>query len=165
MTTSTTPQCSLGRNSVTSRRSPSSCANAAVVAEAVPSRAESLVGSSCEEFQASETGRQSLRKRTDCRSLGVLQPWAMSGSRGEWGLPPDMALAVSPIGEIGKCYSGSYPFISPAAFNAFWKIVCSPRMISSSSPATAVPGSMPSSCSRLAMIRSCAASGRLNAIG
>jgi hypothetical protein len=49
----------------------SSCASAAVVAEAVPSRAESLVGSSCEEFQASETGRQSLRKRTDCRSLRV----------------------------------------------------------------------------------------------
>src|SRR5215471_1371609 len=42
----------------------------------VPSRAESLVGSSCEEFQASETGRQSLRKRTDYRSLRVLQPWA-----------------------------------------------------------------------------------------
>jgi hypothetical protein len=54
------------------RRSPSS--SAAVVAEAVP--AESLVGSSCEEFQASETGRQSLRTRTDCRSLRVLQPWA-----------------------------------------------------------------------------------------
>jgi hypothetical protein len=60
------------------RRSPSSCASAAVVAEAVPSRAESLVRSSREEFQASETDRQSLRKRTDCRSLRVLQPWANS---------------------------------------------------------------------------------------
>jgi hypothetical protein len=48
-------------------------------AEAVPSKAESLVRSSCEEFQASETGRQSLRKRTDCRSLRVLQPWDTSG--------------------------------------------------------------------------------------
>jgi hypothetical protein len=64
-------------------RSPSSCASAAVVAEAVPGRVESLVGSSCEEFQASETGRQSLRKRTDCRSLRVLQlgpGWDVWGS-------------------------------------------------------------------------------------
>jgi Ankyrin repeats (3 copies) len=64
------------RNSATSRRLPSSCASAAMVP-----KARSEPGGKCgrvrrEEFQASETGRQSLRKRTDCRSLRVLQPWA-----------------------------------------------------------------------------------------
>jgi hypothetical protein len=56
-----------------------------------------------------------------------------------------------------KMNSGTYHFVSPAALNAFRKIVCSPRMISPSSSATAVPGSMPSSRTRLAILGSCAA--------
>jgi hypothetical protein len=34
-------------------------------------------GQAAKNSKASETGRQSLRKRTDCRSLRVLQPWAI----------------------------------------------------------------------------------------